>query len=281
MTDPIRPVRSPAEERPQSRWRLRLFEIIFESDTPAGRWFDILLLWSISLAALAVVLESVASIRAVAGDWLWLAEWCFTVLFTIEYVARLIAVRRPLRYARSFFGVIDLVSVLPMYIELLLPGTHFIVVVRVLRLLRVFRIFKLGRYLGEAHVLLSAMRASRPKITVFLTFVGASVIIVGALMHLVEGPENGFDDIPTSIYWAIVTLCTVGYGDIVPHTPLGKGIASLLMIMGYGVIAVPTGIVGAELARLPRSVSGQSCPSCALSAHEADAVFCRRCGVRL
>lgn len=281
MTVPGERPRDPVEEPPRTPWRLRLFEIVFESDTRAGRTFDIVLLWAIVLSALTVVLESVESVRAAAGFWLWIAEWVFTVIFTLEYIARLAAVGHPLRYARSFFGVIDLIAVLPMYLELLLPGSHFLIVVRVLRLLRVFRIFKLGRYLGEAHVLIGALKASRPKITVFLTFVGASVIIVGALMHLVEGPEHGFDDIPTAIYWAVVTLCTVGYGDIVPHTPLGRAIASLLMIMGYGIIAVPTGIVTAELTRLPRSVSGQACPNCALAAHDVDAVHCKRCGVHL
>jgi voltage-gated potassium channel len=223
----------------------------------------------------------VASIRASYGPLLTAIEWILTGLFTIEYLARLVAVRRPLAYVFSFYGIIDLLAVVPMYLELLLPGSHVLLVVRALRALRVFRILKLGRHLGEAQVLKNALRASRPKITVFLTFIISAVIIVGALMYLVEGPENGFPDILTSMYWAVVTLCTVGYGDIVPHTPLGKLIASLLMVMGYGVIAVPTGILSAELARLPRSVSGQSCPSCAWMDHEADAAHCKKCGAKL
>lgn len=271
----------PAEERPLSGWRLRLFEVIFESDTRAGRAFDVALLWTIALSVAIVILESVASVRAVWGPVLHVAEWTLTGLFTLEYLARLVAVRRPLAYVVSFYGIVDLLAVVPMYLELLLPGSHVLVVVRALRALRVFRILKLGRYLGEAQVLRSALQASRPKITVFLTFVGAAVIVVGALMYLIEGPENGFPDILTSMYWAVVTLCTVGYGDIVPQTPLGRLIASLLMVMGYGVIAVPTGIVSAEIARLPRSVSGQSCPSCAWMDHDVDAVHCKRCGARL
>ncbi len=280
MPDPAPP--PPATDaRPSAGWRLRLFEIIFESDTRAGRAFDVALLWAIGISVAVVILESVASVRAAYGPVLTAIEWVLTILFTIEYIARLIAVRRPLAYVVSFYGIIDLLAVVPMYLELLLPGSHVLVVVRALRALRVFRILKLGRHLGEAQVLKNALRASRPKITVFLTFIISAVIVVGALMYLVEGPEHGFPDILTSMYWAVVTLCTVGYGDIVPGTPLGKFIASLLMVMGYGVIAVPTGILSAELARLPRSVSGQSCPSCAWMDHDADAAHCKKCGARL
>lgn len=279
MPDPAPPPRS--DERPLPGWRLRLFEVIFESDTRAGRLFDVILLWAIAISVAVVIVESVASVRAAYGPFLTAVEWVLTGLFTIEYLARLIAVRRPLAYVFSFYGIIDLLAVVPMYLELLLPGSHVLLVVRALRALRVFRILKLGRHLGEARVLTSALRASRPKITVFLTFIVSAVIVVGALMYLVEGPEHGFPDILTSMYWAVVTLCTVGYGDIVPGTPLGKLIASLLMVMGYGVIAVPTGILSAELARLPRSVSGQTCPSCAWMDHDSDAVHCKKCGAEL
>ena len=279
MPAPVLP--PPTDERPGAGWRLRLFEIIFESDTPSGRAFDVALLWAIGISVAVVILESVASIRAAYGPILTAIEWVLTILFTIEYVARLVVVRRPLAYVTSYYGIVDLLAVVPMYLELLLPGSHVLVVVRALRALRVFRILKLGRHLGEAQVLKNALRASRPKITVFLTFVISAVIVVGALMYLVEGPEHGFPDILTGMYWAVVTLCTVGYGDIVPHTPLGKFIASLLMVMGYGVIAVPTGILSAELARLPRSVSGQSCPSCTWMDHDVDAAHCKKCGARL
>jgi voltage-gated potassium channel len=275
--------RLPEEERPrQGRLRQRIFEVVFESDTWAGRAFDIGLLWAILLSVVAVVLESVGTIDARWGTQLKVAEWCFTVLFSIEYLMRFGSVDRPLRYAFSFFGLVDLAAVLPGWIDLFLPGAQALLVVRTLRLLRVFRILKLGRYLGEARVLMAALRSSRPKITVFLTFVFAIVIIVGALMHLVESGSTGFESIPASMYWAIVTLCTVGYGDVVPLTPLGKTIASGLMVLGYGVLAVPTGIVSVELARASApGVSGQACPSCTVMGHDVDAKFCKHCGAEL
>jgi voltage-gated potassium channel len=271
------------EERPQAGWRQRVFEIVFESDTRAGRLFDVVILSAIVLSVLAVVLESVPSIASQYRDELHLVEWGFTGLFTLEYMVRLIAVRRPLAYATSFFGMVDLLAVLPSWLSLLLPGAHELVVVRVLRLLRMFRILKLGRFLVEAEVLMRALRSSRPKIIVFLTFVAAVVIIASAVMHLVERGSPGFDSIPSSMYWAIVTLCTVGYGDIVPITALGKAIASLLMIVGYGVLAVPTGIVSVELARAGGSqpVSGQVCPACTRAGHDVEAQHCKFCGAKL
>ncbi len=275
--------RPPEEDRPQgNRLRERLFEVVFESDTVAGRLFDLCLLWAILLSIVAVMLASIPGTSASWGPTLKVAEWVFTLLFTIEYILRFISVRQPLRYTFSFFGMVDLMAILPGYLDLLLPGAQTLLVVRVLRLLRVFRLLKLGRHLGEAETLLSAMRSSRPKVVVFLTFVFAVVIIVGALMHLVERGSKGFESIPSSMYWAIVTLCTVGYGDVVPLTPLGKAIASGLMIVGYGVLAVPTGIVSVELARasaLP--VSGQACPACTRSGHATDAVHCKFCGAVL
>jgi len=230
-------------------FRARLETIIFESDTPMGKLFDIVLLWTIVLSILLVSLESVRDIRAQYGPLLRLLEWGFTGLFTLEYLARLYAAKRPLGYAFSFYGVVDLLAITPSYLSLFVAGSQYLLAIRALRLLRVFRILKLSRYLGEASVLTDALRAGRFKITVFLFTVLTIVVIVGSVMHLVEGGQNGFTSIPTSIYWAIVTLTTVGYGDIAPRTPLGKFISSALMIVGYGVIAVPTGIVTAELTR--------------------------------
>lgn len=267
---------------PRRSWRGKLHEVVFESDTPAGKAFDIALLVSILASVLAVLLESVRSLRDGYGPELRAAEWFFTVLFTIEYVLRLIAVRRPLHYALSFFGVVDLLAILPTYLSLLLPGAQALLVVRALRLLRVFRILKLSHFIGEAQVLRLALRASLRKITVFLGTVVILVLIIGALMYLVEGEENGFTSIPQSIYWAVVTLTTVGYGDIAPATVLGRILASIVMIIGYGIIAVPTGIVTVELSRArPTTVSGQACPHCGAEGHDADARFCKYCGSRL
>jgi voltage-gated potassium channel len=273
-----------AEERPAGGWRHRLHEIIFESDTPEGKAFDLALLAAIVLSVAAVCLESVPSFRARHGDWLRAAEWMFTVLFTVEYTARLVAVRAPLKYARSFFGVVDLLAVLPTYLSFFIPGTQSLLVVRILRLLRVFRILKLGHFLGEADVLLVALRGSRRKVTVFLVAVVGLVVIMGALMYLIEGPAHGYDSIPRAIYWATVTVTTVGFGDITPKTPLGQFVSSLLMIVGYGIIAVPTGIVSVELAQAGRKaqlVSTQACPACGREGHDHDAICCKYCGTRL
>ena len=271
------------ETPPRSPWRLRLHEIIFEADTPAGKAFDVSLLVAILASVLVVVLESVPSVRASYGRALWIAEWVFTVLFTVEYLLRLIAVRQPARYARSFFGVVDLLAVLPTYLSLLVPGAQTLLVVRALRLLRVFRILKLGEFLGEARLLLLALRASVRKILVFLAAVLVLVLIIGSLMYLIETPESGFTSIPQSIYWAIVTLTTVGYGDIAPQTVLGRILASLVMILGYGMIAVPTGIVTVELSQTGRgkAVSTQACPSCGIGGHDPDARYCKYCGSSL
>ncbi|MBA3684638.1 MAG: ion transporter [Planctomycetes bacterium] len=271
------------EDRPLAPWRQRLFEIVFESDTWTGRMFDLILLWAIVLSALAVVLGSVPDIQARFGAELRMLEWGFTALFTLEYLARLAAVGRPLRYATSFFGVVDLLAMLPAWLDLLFPGSHQLLMVRVLRLLRIFRILKLGRYLDESRLLMAALKASRPKIIVFLSFVAVVVMIVGVLMHVIEGPQNGFDSIPRSMYWAIVTLCTVGFGDITPKTPLGQTVASAVMIMGYGVIAVPTGILSVEIARAGRvePISGQACPGCTRQGHDPDAKHCKFCGADL
>jgi len=263
------------------RWRRRLHEVIFEADTPAGRAFDVGLLIAILASVVAVMLESVADIRDQHGDGLRAVEWILTGAFTIEYVLRLVAVDHPWRYARSFFGLVDLLAIVPTYLGLIVPEAHSLMVIRVIRLLRVFRILKLARFLGEAQLLISALRASRRKITVFLVGIATVVVIVGTLMYVIEGEAHGFTSIPTSMYWAIVTMTTVGYGDIAPGTPLGQLLAALLMILGYGIIAVPTGIVTVELAHAGRAVSRQACPACGAEGHDIDATHCKHCGARL
>jgi voltage-gated potassium channel len=271
-----------SEERPNSGWRGRLHEVIFEADTPAGKAFDLAVIGAILLSVAVVMLESVSSIRARYGHELYILEWVFTILFSVEYLLRVIAVRSPLRYMGSFFGVVDLLAVLPTYISLIVPGSHYLLTIRILRLLRIFRILKLTHYLTEAGVITSALRASRRKILVFLLGVLTLATIVGTLIYVVEGEKHGFTDIPTSIYWAIVTLTTVGYGDLSPQTPAGKFLASIVMIMGYGIIAVPTGIVTVELGKAAiKPVSTQACPACGVDGHEHDATFCRVCGERL
>jgi len=270
-----------AEEPAEANWRHRLHEVVFEADTLSGKTFDLVLLWLIILSVGVVVLESVKSLREAYGTLLIGAEWALTIIFTVEYVLRLISVRRPMRYATSFFGIIDVMAIVPTYASLFLPGAQSLLVIRMLRLLRVFRILKLTEYVTEARVITIALRASSKKISVFLLAVLSLVTIVGAAMYVVEGEENGFTDIPTSIYWAIVTLTTVGYGDLSPKTGLGKALASLVMIMGYGIIAVPTGIVTVELSRAPKKISTQVCPECHTQEHDADAIFCKYCASRL
>lgn len=262
--------------------RVRLHEIIFESDTPAGKAFDVALLWAIILSVFAVVLESVTSIGLTYGSALRMLEWMFTILFTVEYVLRLACVKKPLQYALSFFGIVDLLAILPTYLSLFFAGAQTLLVIRALRLLRVFRVFKLGRYVGEAKVLITALRASRAKIIVFLGAVLTIVLIVGTLMYLIEGEANGFTSIPRSVYWAIVTMTTVGYGDITPQTVLGQFLAAALMIVGYGIIAVPTGIVTIEIAEASRrALNPHVCRSCSAEGHDTDAVHCKYCGAKL
>ena len=261
-----------------------LHEVIFEADTPVGKAFDVALLTAIVLSTLAVMLESVKSIRADYAVTLRFIEWLFTILFTIEYVLRLICVRRPVRYAVSFFGIVDLLAIVPTYVSLFAPGAQSLLVIRALRLLRAFRIFKLARFLNEGQVLSRALWASRHKIAVFLGTVLTIVMIVGATMYLVEGEASGFTSIPRSMYWAIVTLTTVGYGDVSPQTPLGQALASVVMILGYGIIAVPTGIVTVELSRAARDatrVSTAACRHCSAEGHDHDASYCKYCGAKL
>ena len=271
-----------SEQPPLQGWRARLHEIIFEADTPVGRAFDLALLLAIILSVIAVCLESVAEIRVRYGMWLRAAEWVFTLLFTFEYVLRLMSVNRPLRYARSFFGVVDLLAILPTYLSLVVAGSQSLLVIRALRLLRVFRVLKLAHFVREAQVLAAAIRASVRKIIVFVGTVLTLVLIIGALMYLIEGDGNGFTSIPQSIYWAIVTLTTVGYGDIAPQTVPGRLLASLVMIMGYGIIAVPTGIVTVSLVGAARKeASTQVCQECSAEGHDPDAAYCKYCGSHL
>jgi voltage-gated potassium channel len=263
-------------------WRQRLHTVVFEADTPAGKAFDVLVLASIAISVLVVMFESVASVRAIYGPALVGLEWLFTILFTLEYGLRLLSVRRPWRYAVSFFGVVDLLSILPSYLSLVAPGAQYLLVIRILRLLRIFRVLKLVEYVGEAGVLGRALWASRRKIGVFLLTVVTLVVIIGALMYVVEGEQYGFTSIPISIYWAVVTLTTVGYGDLSPQTPLGQALAVVVMLLGYGIIAVPTGIVTVELGRAPLTqMTTQACPTCAAEGHDSDAVYCKYCGGQL
>ncbi len=268
--------------KPLTGWRLRLYIIIFEADTRAGRRFDQVLI-AVILASVAVVIaDSVHPISERFHGGLTLAEWFFTLVFTLEYAARLICVRHPWRYALSFYGVVDLLALLPTYLALLVPEVGVLIDVRILRLLRVFRVFKLTAYVSEYQVLGQALRASQRKIMVFLTAVLMIVLVVGTLMYVVEGPANGYTSIPTSVYWAITTMTTVGFGDITPKTDLGRLIASAMMLLGWGTLAVPTGIVTAEMTYARQaSVTTRTCHECLTEGHMPDANYCRHCGARL
>jgi len=263
-------------------WRSKLQEIIFEADTPAGKWFDVLLIFSIAVSVIVVMLDSVSNVKQNHGDFLFAMEWFFTILFTIEYILRLVSVGKPLYYARSFFGIVDLLAILPTYLSFLFPGSHYLIVIRVLRVLRIFRVLKLVQYISEARLLMQAFRASRRKITIFLFAVLTLVIIMGSLMYIIEGEKHGFTSIPRSIYWAVVTLTTVGYGDISPKTGAGQALAAIIMILGYSIIAVPTGIVTVEMAKVKEpKITTQACPRCSAEGHDSDAKFCKYCGARL
>lgn len=271
-------------------WRERTRRVIFEADTPGGKAFDVVLLVVILTSVLLVMLDSVERVNERYHDVLVAGEWVVTALFTLEYVARLVTTERPARYARSFFGVIDLLAILPAYVGLVVPGAESLLVVRSLRLLRVFRVFKMAHWLAEANYLLEAVRASTRKILVFLATVLLITVIVGSSMYVVEGADGGFDNMFLGVYWAIVTMSTVGFGDIAPVTPLGRTIASGLMILGYSVIAVPTGIVSSDMARaqllarqgaVSPSAEGPTCPACGARGHQPDAAHCRLCAARL
>ncbi|MFT6746213.1 MAG: voltage-gated potassium channel [Glaciecola sp.] len=264
----------------RAHWKSKLHEIIFEADTPTGKLFDVVLLWSILMSVVVVMLESVESLKLEYGTYFTYIEWSFTILFSIEYTARIISIKKPLKYIFSFYGLVDLLSILPTFLGIFITGTQSLSVIRSLRLMRVFRVLKLGRFLSEANSLKTAMMASKQKIIVFLFAVFSATIILGTLMYLIESKEAGFTSIPRSIYWAIVTLTTVGYGDIAPQTVLGQIIASLIMIIGYGIIAVPTGIVGAEISKA-NSTSTRSCTTCSKEGHDDNADFCKHCGSKL
>ncbi|MEQ8908178.1 MAG: ion transporter [Vicingaceae bacterium] len=282
---PKNPTYSKIDQKKAPDWKVKMHEVIFEADTPMGKLFDVVLLWAIVLSVIAVMLETVEGFSERHHTVMVMAEWTFTILFTIEYVLRLISVGKPLKYATSFMGVIDLLSILPTYLSLFVAGPQYLMVIRTIRLLRVFRVLKLGRYVSEAQVLVKALRASFAKITVFIGAVVVLVLIMGSVMYIIEGPENGFTSIPTSVYWTIVTITTVGYGDIAPQTVLGQSIASLVMLLGYGIIAVPTGIVTSELSRSSskdgEGVSRQSCPQCSKEGHDPKASYCKYCGALL
>jgi voltage-gated potassium channel len=275
--------------KPPAGLRRRLFDIIFEADTPAGRRFDIALVFAIMLSILVVVLDSVPGLHHDYGETLNAVEWMFTVLFSIEYLARVVCVQRPWRYATGFYGAIDLLAVLPTYFSLLVPGSNLFLDIRILRLLRVFRIFKLTLYIEETTRLGEALSASRRKIMVFLSVVLMAILILGTVMYVVEGPKNGYTSIPVAMYWATVTMTTVGYGDITPHTYLGKAIASFMMLLGWGILAVPTGIVTAELSARhgdrrggpARILDTHDCAACGSGGHESASRFCKDCGARL
>ncbi len=264
-------------------WKSKLHEIIYEADTKPGKWFDIILILTILISIILVMLESIESFDNKYHKFLNIAEWIITILFTFEYIARIITIKKPSSYIFSFYGIIDFLATIPKYLSIIFIGTHALVSLRALRLLRVFRILKLARYLGASTKLITALKASRIKIAVFLFSVIVLTIILGTVMYLIEGPKNGFTSIPYSMYWAIVTLTTVGYGDLSPHTPLGQFIASIVMILGYGIIAVPTGIVTSEMTRVDNNVhtNTQHCSNCSAENHFDNAEFCHSCGERL
>ncbi len=263
-------------------WRRTLRQVIFESDTRSGRAFDAALITAIVLSVVAVALESVPSVRLAWGPRLRSLEWGFTILFTVELLLRLLSAPHPGRYLRSFFGVVDVIAVLPTYTGVLLPGARYLLTIRVIRLLRVFRLLKLTAYVREAHMIATALRMSRRKIGVFMLAVVLLVVILGSLMYAIEGEVSGFTDIPTSIYWAVVTMTTVGYGDLSPQTPLGRFLSSLIMLVGYSIIAVPTGVFSVELSRASSGGRPRArCRACGSAAHDPDARFCTRCGTPL
>ncbi len=263
----------------KKNWREDLHEIIFEADTKLGKWFDIVLLIAIILSVLVVMLESVQEFKENYTIWFLTAEWSFTILFTVEYFLRIIIVKKPWSYIKSFYGIIDLLSIIPTYLSLFIVGTQSLVVIRSIRLLRLFKILKMSRFIGEASVLTEALKASREKIIVFFFTVFTSVVILGTVMFLIEGSENGFTSIPKGIYWAIVTLTTVGYGDISPQTIIGQTLASFIMILGYAIIAVPTGIVTSEISHQKNiRTNTQHCTHCSTYGHAPDATYCKNCG---
>lgn len=277
------------EYKPQAKWKSKLHEVIYEADTPSGKFFDIVLFILIIISVILVMLESIDGFDEHYHKTLLTLEWIVTIFFTLEYIARLISIKKPLKYVFSFYGIIDFLSTIPLYLSYILAGSQVLLAVRAFRLLRIFRILKLVKFMGEASQLQSALKASRTKIAVFIYVVLILSVILGTIMYIVEGDESGFTSIPKSIYWTIVTLTTVGYGDIAPQSNLGQFLATVIMILGYGIIAVPTGIVTAEFARNKHSegeddngyvvhVNTQSCPNCSVEGHRDDATHCYNCG---
>ncbi|MGE0386820.1 MAG: ion transporter [Gammaproteobacteria bacterium] len=283
MTSPPDALHSSSDAAPlpgAAPWRRRMYVIIFEADTRAGHAFDMALVAAIIVSVLIVIADSIDSVHRQYGALLGAAEWFFTALFTVEYLARLACVRRPAIYARSFFGIVDLLAILPTYLAAFFPQIHALIDIRMLRLLRLFRLLKLAEYVGEYRALGAALIASRRKILIFLSCVIISALILGTLMYVIEGPQNGYTSIPMAVYWAIVTMTTVGYGDVTPKTDMGKFIASVMMLIGWGILAVPTGIVSAEMTarRIGGWRAARACPACGTGGHDIDADFCKHCG---
>ncbi|QLE85157.1 ion transporter [Shewanella sp. Scap07] len=271
-----------SESSEESALKLKLRRVIFGTDSKSGRYFDIALIICIICSVALVLLDTVASIHARFGEQIRALEWVFTAVFTVEYILRLYCSAHPIKYARSFYGIVDLLSILPSYLALLFPGSNFALVIRILRLFRIFRVFKLLRYLSEGNLLLRAMIHSSRKVFIFFFSVSLIVMVVGAIMYVVEGPDNGFSSIPKSIYWTIVTITTVGYGDITPVTNLGQAIAAFTMLLGYSIIAIPTGILTAEISQeMGRSKDLRRCSNCLKTGHESQARFCDQCGSEL
>lgn len=271
------------KSKPFPTWKKKLHEVIYEADTKEGKLFDILLIITIFISIILVMLESVESFDAKYHNFLNISEWVITILFTFEYFARVISIKKPSTYIFSYFGIIDLLATIPKYLSLVFVGSGYLIALRALRLLRVFRILKLARYVGASKNIVTALKASRIKIAVFLFAIIVLTIIMGTIMYIIEGPTHGFDSIPKSMYWSIVTLTTVGYGDISPETPLGQFIASIIMILGYGIIAVPTGIVTSELTKAEESSNEntQHCSHCSADVHLDKANYCHKCGEKL
>lgn len=264
-------------------WKKNLYRVIFESNTPAGKSFDIALIITIILSIIVVMLDSVSYYNTLYGNIFYILEWIFTILFTTEYILRIVSVKNPIKYITSFYGIIDLLSIIPTFISILIPGTQYLMFIRTLRLLRLFRVLKMVKYIEGSSVILRALRVSAPKIIVFLFTIFSLTVIAGAVMYIIEGPENGFTNIPESMYWAIVTITTVGYGDISPQTSIGKMIASFMMIFAYGILAVPTGIVTYEIAQTSskEKLNTETCKNCTHENHDPDADFCKKCGEKL
>jgi len=268
-------------QKQYSLFRKNIYQVIYETDTRAGKIFDVILLIAILISVLIVILESVVSIKMKIGEIIRVAEWMFTILFSLEYILRIYSVKKAGKYLFSFYGIIDFLAIIPTYLGLLLSGAHVLMTIRALRLIRVFRVLKLVRFLGASKYLAVSIKGSLPKIAVFLIVVLIIIIIAGSLMYLIEGPQYGFSSIPKGIYWAIVTLTTVGYGDITPHTTAGQILSSLIMILGYSIIAVPTGIITSQMTKTKQKVNTQTCLNCNYSDHDDDATYCKKCGEKL